>query len=80
MKASALTDETVSRITALMDKDFLVEGQVRRSVQQHIAHIRRHPVLSRHSTWQLPVRSKQTILLTLELRKGVKKTGRQRRA
>ncbi len=37
MKAGALTDETVSRITGLLDKEFLVEGHLRRSIPQHIA-------------------------------------------
>ena len=40
LKASSLTDETVSRITGLLDKDYLVEGQLRRSIQQNIARLR----------------------------------------
>jgi len=40
LKASALTDDAVARISGLLDKDYLVEGQLRRSIQQNIARLR----------------------------------------
>jgi small subunit ribosomal protein S13 len=74
MKASSLTDETVSRITGLLDKDYLVEGQLRRSIQQNIARLRDIQCYRgmRHRR-NLPVRGQRT-RTNARTRKGVKKT------
>jgi small subunit ribosomal protein S13 len=74
MKAGALTDETVSRITGLLDKEFLVEGQLRRSIQQNIARLRDIQCYRglRHRR-NLPVRGQRT-RTNARTRKGIKKT------
>jgi len=39
-KARELTDDEVSRLTTLLDREYVVEGQLRRTVQQNIARLR----------------------------------------
>ena len=39
-RAKDLTEEELAKIISLIDKDFLVEGALRRSVQQNIARLR----------------------------------------
>jgi len=39
-KARELTDDEVSRLTTMLDREYVVEGQLRRTVQQNIARLR----------------------------------------
>ena len=39
-KARELTDDEVSRLTAILDREYTVEGPLRRQVQQNIARLR----------------------------------------
>ena len=73
-RARDLTDEEVSRITAILERDYTVEGPLRRQVQQNIGRLRdikcyrgiRHRV-------GLPVRGQRT-KTNARTRKGPKKT------
>ena len=73
-RASELTDDDVARIAGVLDKDFLVEGQLRRKIQQDIARLRDigsyRGVRHRRS---LPVRGQRT-RTNARTRKGVRKT------
>jgi len=73
-KARALSDDDLARISNLLDKDYLVEGQLRRAVQQHIQRLK--DIQSnrgyRHRR-NLPVRGQRT-RTNARTRKGVKKT------
>ena len=39
-KARELSDDEISRLTTLLDREYTVEGQLRRTVQQNIARLR----------------------------------------
>lgn len=73
-RARDLTDEEVSRIAAILERDYTVEGPLRRQVQQNIGRLRdircyrgiRHRV-------GLPVRGQRT-KTNARTRKGPKKT------
>ena len=73
-KARDLTDEEISRITKIIESDYIVEGPLRRQVQQNINRLRdikcyrgiRHRV-------GLPVRGQRT-KTNARTRKGPKKT------
>lgn len=73
-RARDLSDEEVSRITAILERDYTVEGPLRRQVQQNIGRLRdikcyrgiRHRV-------GLPVRGQRT-KTNARTRKGPKKT------
>ena len=73
-KARDLTDEEISRITMILERDYIVEGPLRRQVQQNINRLRdiksyrgiRHRV-------GLPVRGQRT-KTNARTRKGPKKT------
>ncbi len=73
-KARDLTDEEVSRIATILERDYTVEGPLRRQVQQNIGRLRdircyrgiRHRV-------GLPVRGQRT-KTNARTRKGPKKT------
>jgi small subunit ribosomal protein S13 len=39
-KARELTDDEISRLTTMLDREYVVEGQLRRTVQQNIARLR----------------------------------------
>ncbi|MEM7781920.1 MAG: 30S ribosomal protein S13 [Planctomycetota bacterium] len=73
-KARDLTDEEISRITAILERDYVVEGPLRRQIQQNIGRLRdikcyrgiRHRV-------GLPVRGQRT-KTNARTRKGPKKT------
>ena len=39
-KAKDLTDEEIARIAGILDREYVVEGQLRRQVQQNIARLR----------------------------------------
>jgi small subunit ribosomal protein S13 len=73
-RARDLSDEEISRITAILERDYTVEGPLRRQVQQNIGRLRdikcyrgiRHRV-------GLPVRGQRT-KTNARTRKGPKKT------
>ncbi len=73
-RARDLTDEEISRITAILERDYTVEGPLRRQIQQNIGRLRdikcyrgiRHRV-------GLPVRGQRT-KTNARTRKGPKKT------
>ena len=73
-KARDLSDDDLSRISILLDKDYTVEGQLRRSIQQNIGRLK--DIQSnrgyRHRRG-LPVRGQRT-RTNARTRKGVKKT------
>ncbi len=73
-RARDLTDEEISRIATILERDYIVEGPLRRQVQQNIGRLRdikcyrgiRHRV-------GLPVRGQRT-KTNARTRKGPKKT------
>jgi small subunit ribosomal protein S13 len=73
-KAKDLTEDDVARIANLLDKEYLVEGQLRRKVQQDIARLRDIGCYRglRHRRG-LPVRGQRT-RTNARTRKGVRKT------
>lgn len=73
-KARELTDQEVSAITGLLERDYLVEGPLRRNVQQSINRLReiRSYRGIRHRVG-LPVRGQRT-KTNARTRKGPKKT------
>ena len=73
-RAKELTEEELAKIIGLIDKDFLVEGALRRSIQQNIARLRdigSHRG-NRHRR-SLPVRGQRT-RSNARTRKGPRKT------
>ncbi len=74
MRAADLTEDEVSRITQIIDRDYVVEGQLRRQVSQNIARLRDIACYRgiRHRKG-LPVRGQQT-QSNARTRKGKKKT------
>lgn len=73
-RAQALTDQEVSQITAVIDSSYIVEGALRRQVQQNIQRLRdiRCYRGERHRKG-LPVRGQRT-KCNARTRKGRKKT------
>jgi small subunit ribosomal protein S13 len=73
-RAKELTEEELAKIIGLMDKDVLVEGALRRSIQQNIARLRDIGSYrgNRHRR-ALPVRGQRT-RSTARTRKGPRKT------
>ncbi len=73
-KARSLHEDEVARIAALLDKDYMVEGQLRRQTQQNIARLRDINCYRgiRHRKG-LPVRGQRT-RTNARTRKGPKKT------
>ena len=73
-KASRLAEDDVARLNTYLDKELIVEGQLRRQVQQNIARLREircyRGIRHRRS---LPVRGQRT-RTNARTRKGVKKT------
>ncbi len=73
-RARELTEDEVARIAALLDKDYVIEGQLRRQVNQNISRLR--DIASyrgiRHRRG-LPVRGQRT-KTNARTRKGKKKT------
>jgi|SRR6516165_10916530 small subunit ribosomal protein S13 len=73
-KARELTDEEVARIATILDREYTVEGQLRRQVQSNIARLRDiqcyRGVRHRRS---LPVRGQRT-KTNARTRKGPRKT------
>jgi small subunit ribosomal protein S13 len=74
VKSRELSEESLARISGLLDKDFVVEGQLRRGVQQHIGRLKEIQCYRgvRHRRG-LPVRGQRT-RTNARTRKGVKKT------
>ena len=74
IRAKELTDDEVSRIAGILDRDYVVEGQLRRQVSQNIARLRDITCYRglRHRRG-LPVRGQNT-QSNARTRKGPKKT------
>jgi len=73
-KAGELSEDEISRINAYLDKEVVIEGQLRRSVQQDIARLREiHCYRGMRHRRGLPVRGQRT-RTNARTRKGVKKT------
>ncbi len=74
IKAGRLTEDEVSRITQVIDRECIVEGQLRRQVSQNIARLRDIACYRgiRHRR-SLPVHGQQT-RSNARTRKGKKKT------
>ena len=74
VRASEMTEDEVARIAALLDKDYLAEGQLRRQVGQNISRLRDIGCYRgiRHRRG-LPVRGQRT-KTNARTRKGPKKT------
>jgi small subunit ribosomal protein S13 len=73
-KARSLSDDDIARINNLLDNQYTIEGQLRRTVQQNIARLREIQSYRglRHRRG-LPVRGQRT-RTNARTRKGVKKT------
>ena len=73
-KAREMTEEQVAKLAALLDNDYVVEGHLRRTVQQDIARLKEIACYRglRHRRG-LPVRGQRT-KTNARTRKGVKKT------
>ncbi|MCC8189136.1 MAG: 30S ribosomal protein S13 [Planctomycetes bacterium] len=73
-RAKNLTDDELGRITALLDKSFVVEGQLRRQVAQNLQRLKKIGCYRgiRHGRG-LPVRGQRT-RTNARTRKGKKKT------
>ncbi len=73
-RARELTDDELARISNLLDKEYLVEGQLRRVVQQNISRLKEIQSYRgyRHRR-SLPVRGQRT-RTNARTRKGVKRT------
>jgi small subunit ribosomal protein S13 len=74
IKASQLTDDNIAKINGFLDKDVLVEGQLRRAIQQDVGRLK--DIKSYRGTRHrrnLPVRGQRT-RTNARTRKGVKKT------
>ncbi|MEZ5949033.1 MAG: 30S ribosomal protein S13 [Planctomycetaceae bacterium] len=74
MKARDMSDDDLAHLNNLLDTSYVIEGQLRRQVQQHIARLREIQCYrgSRHRRG-LPVRGQRTIT-NARTRKGVRKT------
>jgi small subunit ribosomal protein S13 len=73
-KAKELTDDDLARLAAILDRDYLVEGPLRRQTQQNIARLRDINCYrgTRHRRG-LPVRGQRT-RTNARTRKGPRKT------
>ena len=73
-KAKELTEEQLSRIASLLDSEYVIEGQLRRQVQQNVARLRDINCYRgmRHRRG-LPVRGQRT-KTNARTRKGPRKT------
>ena len=73
-KARDLNDDQLARVNNLLDKEYTIEGQLRRRVQQDIARLRDiHSYRGLRHRRGLPVRGQRT-RTNARTRKGVKKT------
>ncbi len=73
-KAADLTEEELSRLASVIDRDYVIEGQLRRQIQQNIARLRDIKCYRglRHARG-LPVRGQRT-RTNARTRKGPRKT------
>lgn len=73
-RARELTDDDLARISTMLDKEYLVEGQLRRVVQQNIGRLKEIQSYRgyRHRR-SLPCRGQRT-RTNSRTRKGIKKT------
>jgi small subunit ribosomal protein S13 len=73
-KAADMSEDETARINNFLDKEVVIEGQLRRSVQQDIARLREiHCYRGLRHRRGLPVRGQRT-RTNARTRKGVKKT------
>ena len=73
-KAKDLSDDELARLTSHLDKEHVIEGGLRRSVQSDIARLRDiHSYRGLRHRRSLPVRGQRT-RTNARTRKGVKKT------
>ncbi len=74
IRANKLTDEQISQISSIIDRDYAIEGQLRRQISQNIARLREINCYRglRHRRG-LPVRGQRT-RTNARTRKGPKKT------
>lgn len=74
MKAKDMSDDDIAQLNNLLDTEYVIEGQLRRQTQQHIARLREIQCYrgSRHRRG-LPVRGQRTST-NARTRKGVRKT------
>lgn len=73
-KANALGEDEISQVNNLLDRDYLIEGALRRSVQADIARLRDiNSYRGLRHRRGLPVRGQRT-RTNARTRKGVKKT------
>ena len=74
MRAKALSEDEVARVAGIIDRDYTVEGQLRRQIQQNIARLRDIGCYRgyRHRRG-LPVRGQRT-KTNARTRKGPRKT------
>ncbi len=74
LKAKDLTEEELSKIASVLDNDYVIEGQLRRQIQQNIARLRDIACYRglRHRRG-LPVRGQRT-KTNARTRKGPRKT------
>lgn len=74
VRAKDLTEEELGRIAGLLDKEYIIEGQLRRQVQQNIARLKKIGCYRgiRHGRG-LPVRGQRT-RTNARTRKGRRKT------
>jgi len=74
MKASKLTDEEIAKINAILQSDYVVEGDLRRQVQNNIKRlVSIHSYRGLRHRAGLPVRGQRT-RTNARTRKGKKKT------
>ncbi|MBL4886719.1 MAG: 30S ribosomal protein S13 [Planctomycetaceae bacterium] len=73
-KASDLSDDDIAHLNNLLDTEYVIEGQLRRQVQQNISRLREIQSYRgiRHRRG-LPVRGQRTIT-NARTRKGIRKT------
>jgi|SRR6516225_12359740 small subunit ribosomal protein S13 len=73
-KAKELSDDELARLAAILDRDYVVEGPLRRQIQQNIARLREINCYrgNRHRR-SLPVRGQRT-RTNARTRKGPRKT------
>lgn len=73
-KARSLSEDDLAKIANFLDKDYVVEGQLRRSIQQAVSRLKEIQCYrgARHRR-SLPVRGQRT-RTNARTRKGVKKT------
>ena len=73
-KAGSLTEDEISRVNNLLDRDYVIEGELRRSVKRDLDRLRDiHSYRGLRHRRGLPVRGQRT-RTNARTRKGAKKT------